>query len=175
MIRILLGLMSAALLICGISFLVLHVDINEIIPGLCIRVGALLAVICLAFPQLMVLRNKLPAVLVLGSMGCLIIIAARPNLGRVVITLATISITLGGILKWLSKINSPSSKRPSRPNKWLEFTYSTSLIPCEPRLEARPKQPAGTKTIVRYSSWSYAYSDSKNRGPSPPNSNDRIN
>lgn len=122
MIRILLGLIAAALLICGISFLVLHVEINEIIPGLCIRVGALLAVICLAFPQLMVLRDKLPAVLVIGSMGCLIIIAARPNLGRVVITLATISITLGGILKWLSKINSPPPKspppkRPSRPIK----------------------------------------------------------
>ena len=63
-----------------------------------------------------VLKNKLPAVLVIGVMSCLIIIAARPNLGRVVIALATISITLGGILKWLSKINNPPPKRPSRPS-----------------------------------------------------------
>ncbi|GEM_PF-1587079 len=116
MIRLLLGLIAAALLICGIGFYVLQVEVSELVIGLCIRVGALLTVICLAFPQLMVLKNKLPAVLVIGVMSCLIIIAARPNLGRVVIALATISITLGGILKWLSKINNPPPKRPSRPS-----------------------------------------------------------
>jgi hypothetical protein len=121
MIRILLGLIAAAFLICGTSLYVLQIEVNEIVVGLCIRVGALLTVICLAYPQLRVLKNKLPAVLVIGSMACLIIIAARPNLGRVVIALATISITLGGILKWLSKINNPPPnrpppKRPSRPN-----------------------------------------------------------
>ncbi len=113
MIRLLLGLIATALLICGASFYVLQVEVNELLHGLCIRVGALLTVICLAFPQLMVLKNKLPAALVIGVMSCLIIIAARPNLGRVVITLATFSITLGGILKWLSKINNPPPSRPS--------------------------------------------------------------
>lgn len=115
MIRLLIGLIAAALLIFGASFYFLQIEVNELVVGLCIRVGALLAVMCLAFPQLMVLKNKLPAILVIGSMTCLIIIAARPNLGRVVITLATVAFTLGGILKWLSKINKPPPKRPSRP------------------------------------------------------------
>ena len=114
MIQILLGLIAAGLLVCGVSFYFLQIEVNELVVGLCIRVGALLAVMCLAFPQLMVLKNKLPAILVIGSMTCLIIIAARPNLGRVVLTLATVSVTVGGILKWLSKINKPPPKRPPR-------------------------------------------------------------
>ncbi|MDA7880445.1 hypothetical protein N9043_01495 [bacterium] len=111
MIRILIGLTATAFLSFGFWLSAFSVD-ETIVPGLCVRVGALLIVICLNFHDLMVWRNKIPAVLVIGFLACLIIIATRPNIGRVFITLVTISIALSGTLKWLSKINNPPPKRP---------------------------------------------------------------
>ena len=68
-----------------------------------IRVGALLGVICLAFPELMLLKKKMPAVIFGLALIGILVLAVRPNPGRVLLSLIVIGLGVGSVMKWVSK------------------------------------------------------------------------
>ena len=77
---------------------------NPFWAGLAIRVGALLVVIWLAYNQLMERKGKLPAILVGFAMVCLLIVAARPNQGRVLIGLLAVLLAVSSVMRWISNM-----------------------------------------------------------------------
>ncbi len=79
-----------------------------------IRIGAMFAVIWLAMPQLESLKGRVPSILIALALICIAIAAAKPNLGRVVIMIVTIGVSVGGVLKWLSSIADNDPQRRSK-------------------------------------------------------------
>ena len=79
--------------------------------GILIKVGAVMAVIWLAFPQLESLKARVPAGLIVLAFVCIIVAAARPNLGKVVISVVTIAVAISAVLKWMSKMTGDEPKR----------------------------------------------------------------
>ena len=108
MIRTATGILALILLLGGAFFYVFQPDADPFTIGMMVRIGALLGVIWLAYPQLETLKNKLdgrvPSILIATVLVCLAIIAARPKLGTVVITVVTIAVGVSGALKWMTKM-----------------------------------------------------------------------
>ena len=109
MIRIIIGILAFVLLVFGACMYFIQPDTNPVAMGMMIRVGAMLGVVCLAYPQLASLKGRLPAILIVLGIICLVVAAARPSLGRILITVVTVAVTVGGILKWMSKLTDGDS------------------------------------------------------------------
>ena len=73
--------------------------------GMLIRVGALLAVICLAFPELLSLKEKMPVVIFGLALICILVIAVGPRFSRVLVSLLVIGVSVGSMMKWMSNIS----------------------------------------------------------------------
>jgi hypothetical protein len=108
MIRTATGILALILLLGGTFLYAFQPDADPFTIGMMVRVGALLGAIWLAYPQLEVINHRLkgrvPAILIAALFICLAIIAAKPNLGRVVVTVVTIALGVGGALKWMTKM-----------------------------------------------------------------------
>lgn len=109
--RLLTGIIATVCLIVGGLIYFLQPNPDPFWLGILIRVGALLGVICLAFPELMSLKGKLPAVIFGLAAICIVLIAVRPNPGRILISLIVIGIGVGSLTKWISSINSNDPRR----------------------------------------------------------------
>ena len=114
MIRILTGILALLLLVVGALMYVIQPQANPVAVGMMVRIGAMLAVIWLAYPQLESLKGRLPSVLIAGALICLAIAAAKPSLGRVVITVVTVAVSVGGLLKWMSKLTGEDPRRKKK-------------------------------------------------------------
>ena len=79
-----------------------EVDVNMIYPGTFIRVGSMLAVTCLAYPQLHLLKSKTSAVFVAVVLLMLIVLAARPRLFVIVLIASAVLFIGNGILRRLA-------------------------------------------------------------------------
>ncbi len=111
--RVLLGVIAAALLLLGGAMYFLQPDTNPLVVGLLIRVGSLLSVICLAYPELVSLKARMPTVIYGLLLVCVILIAVRPKLSRVVILLLTVGVGVGAVMKWMQKVidNDPRNRK----------------------------------------------------------------
>jgi hypothetical protein len=83
---------------------------DPFLTGMAVRIGATLAVVALAMPQLYQLKNRLPGVVGGIALFALVIIATRPNIGKVLLTLLVIAVTVFGVLSWLSKMTGSKKK-----------------------------------------------------------------
>jgi hypothetical protein len=95
------GVIGAVLLLAGVV-LYFQESSNLFWAGMAVRVGALLAVIWLAWDQLMELRQKLPAIAFVVVGLLLVVLAARPNQGRFLIGLVVLAVAVSLGLKWAS-------------------------------------------------------------------------
>ncbi len=102
--RIAVGILAIILLVAGGVLYLLVPESDPMTVGIMIRVGALLGVIWLAMPQLAAYQGRVPAMLIGLGLLCLAALAARRNLGVMLITLLTIGISVGGAMKWMSKV-----------------------------------------------------------------------
>ena len=101
--RFLIGGIAIACLVVGGLLYFLVPDSSPFWVGMLIRVGALLGVICLAFPELMSLKKKMPAVIFGLALIGILVLAVRPNPGRVLLSLIVIGLGVGSVMKWVSK------------------------------------------------------------------------
>ncbi len=111
MIRIATGILALTALLGGAFLYLFQPDANLFVAGMLIRIGAMLGVIWLAFPQLESLRGRMPAILITLGLICLAVAAARPSLARVFITVVTVAFGVGGMLKWMSRMANDSPNR----------------------------------------------------------------
>ena len=103
-IRILIGVIAAIMLAAGAILYLINPDADPFVLGLLIRVGSLLAVVCLAFPELMSLRGRVSAVLYGLALILIVVIAVRPKLSRVLVSLAIIGLGVGWVMRWITKV-----------------------------------------------------------------------
>ena len=108
--RISLGLLAAIFLALGL-FSMWQPTFSPFWEGMLVRVGSLLAVIWLAFPQLSGMRQKFPAILIGAALVALVLIAARPNQGRLFIGLLSAALVVTGVLKWLARHTGAPDRR----------------------------------------------------------------
>lgn len=99
------GIVAVLMLLVGVG-LAFQPDAQGF-AGMAIRVGCLLAVIWLAFDQIMDLKSRLPVILIAIALVCLLLIASKPNIGRLLISLVAIGFAVNGALRWLSKMAKP--------------------------------------------------------------------
>jgi hypothetical protein len=114
MLRIATGIIAIGLLSTGGLLYLVQPEFNPMLVGMMVRIGALFGVIWLAFPQLESLKGRVPAILTAIALICVVVAAAKPSAGRVVILLVTIGVSVAGVLKWLSKIAENDPKRRSK-------------------------------------------------------------
>ena len=95
------GTIGIVLILIGIV-LYFQEDGNLFWAGMSVRVGALLAVIWLAWDQLLALQQKLPTIAAAIIGICLLLLAARPNQGRLLIGLMILIVAVSFALKWAS-------------------------------------------------------------------------
>ncbi len=88
--RITLGVIGAALLSIGGAMYFAAPAANLIISALLIRVGMLLCVIWLAFDQILHLSKYFSALVIAVGLSVLVLIAARPNLSKIVLVLCAV-------------------------------------------------------------------------------------
>ena len=100
--RILIGLAAALFLATGLWMIWFEMDINKIYPGMFIRVGSMLAVTCLAYPHLHLLKTKTSMVFVFVMLLMLIILAARPQLFVILMIASAILFFGNGIMRRLA-------------------------------------------------------------------------
>ena len=111
MIRIAIGALAFTLLLVGAYLYLFQQESDPFVEAMLIRVGAVLGVIWLAYPQLESIKGRLPAILVALALICVIVLAARPSLGRIVISVVTVAVAVGGIMKWMSKMADGNPRR----------------------------------------------------------------
>lgn len=99
---------AAVLLVCGLVGY-LGEGFDPFLTGLFVRIGATMAVVALAMPQLFQLRRKLPSIVGGIAVCTLVIIAVRPRIGNVLLTLLVMALFAHGFLGWLSRLT--GSKR----------------------------------------------------------------
>jgi len=102
--RILVGILALILLVAGGGIYFAKPDADPMTVGILIRVGALLGVIWLAMPQLKHYKGRVPTILIGLVLLCLGMLAARRNLGVVLISLLTIGVSVGAAMKWMTKV-----------------------------------------------------------------------
>ena len=96
------GVIALSMLLGGLIFLG-QPEVAIVWSGLLIRVGPLLAVIWLAYPQLLELRHKVPSILLGAAITAALVMAVRPNLGRIIVTLLVVVLVAGFVLKWIAR------------------------------------------------------------------------
>ena len=111
MIRTATGILALTLLIVGVFLYAFQPNASLVAAGMMVRIGAMLGVTWLAFPQLEALKGRLPGILIALAMICLVVAAAKPRLGAVLVTIVTVAISVGGIMKWMSKMADGDPRR----------------------------------------------------------------
>ena len=101
--RIILGAIAAIMLLLGIALYAFFPAANPAVTALLIRVGTVLGVVWLAFPQLKTVGQQVPVVIVCGLLGGLVLMAARPNLFKIAAALIVILIVLSLLAKVFRK------------------------------------------------------------------------
>jgi Na+-translocating ferredoxin:NAD+ oxidoreductase RnfD subunit len=101
--RIVLGVIAAIMLSAGVALYAFFPAANPAVTAVLIRVGTVLGVVWLAFPQLKSAGQKVPGFIVCGLLGGLILMAARPNLFKVAAALIVLLIALSLLAKLLRK------------------------------------------------------------------------
>jgi len=98
------GALGALILAFGIWGYV-ATTIHPFTVGMAIRVGTLMAVICLALPQLDSLRRRLPSIALGFGLVAMFLIAARPRLGNILVGVLAIALTANATLAWLASLS----------------------------------------------------------------------
>ena len=78
--------------------------VHPFTTGMAIRIGATLAVISLAIPQLAGLRRRLSGIALGVVLVAMFLIAARPKVGSVLIGVLVIALTANSVLAWLASV-----------------------------------------------------------------------
>ena len=79
-------------------------SVHPFAVGMAIRVGTMLAVICLALPQLIGLRHRLPSIALGFGLVVMFLIAARPRIGNILVGVLAIALTANAALAWLADL-----------------------------------------------------------------------
>ena len=79
-------------------------SVHPFTVGMAIRMGATLAVISLAMPQLVVLRRRLPSIALGFALVAIFLIAARPKIGNVLVGILAIALAANTALAWLASV-----------------------------------------------------------------------
>lgn len=98
-----LGAFATLLLAFGI-WGYLSAGIHPFVVGMAIRVGVIMAVICLALPQLAGLRRVLPGIAIGFGVVAMILLAAKPKIGNILIGILAIALTANTALAWLASL-----------------------------------------------------------------------
>ena len=101
--RIILGVVAGIMLLFGVVSYLLFPAANPAVTAILIRVGTVLGVIWLAFPQLKTMGQRLPVFMVGGLLGALVLMAARPNLFKVAAGLMVLLVSLSLLAKVIRK------------------------------------------------------------------------
>ncbi len=101
--RVMLGTISATMLVVGSAMYGLFPQSNQAVAAILIRVGTVLSVVWLAFPELKKIGQRLPTLAVGGLLLGLVLMAARPNLFKVAAALMILLTALSLIAKVLRK------------------------------------------------------------------------
>ena len=78
--------------------------VHPFTTGTAIRMGATLAVISLALPQLVGLRRRLPSIALAFGLLALFFIAVRPKVGNILIGVLAVALTANSALAWLASV-----------------------------------------------------------------------
>ena len=97
------GVIAALLLAFGVWGYLSGSD-DVFIVGMAVRVGATLAVISLAMPQLVVLRRRLPSIVLAFGLVAIFLVSTRPKIGTVLVGLLAIALTANTALAWLASL-----------------------------------------------------------------------
>jgi hypothetical protein len=84
---------------------------SEQLPGILVKVGAVLAVTWLAMPQLESLSGRLSTIAFLVVLLVLVVAAAKPNFFKVVAGVAAVAMALNWVLKWASVLTKPPGRQ----------------------------------------------------------------
>jgi hypothetical protein len=101
--RILLGAIAALMLLGGIALYAFFPAANPALTAILIRVGTVLGVVWLAFPQLRTVGQRVPVVIICGALAGLVLMAARPNLFKVAAALMVLLTVLSLLAKVFRK------------------------------------------------------------------------
>jgi len=97
------GVLATALLLVGILGYATG-NGHPFALGMAIRIGATMAVISLAMPQLYRLRSRIPGIALGGALACVLLIAVRPKLGNVLIWLGAVLMAVNFLLGWMASV-----------------------------------------------------------------------
>ena len=97
--RLTLGLVAAVMLIAGGVMLCVLPDVNPALTAILVRVGTVLAVVWLAVPQLKTVSPKMSAVMIASALATLVLIAAQPNLFKIIGLLIVLIVILAFLAK----------------------------------------------------------------------------
>ena len=97
------GLIAALLLAFGV-WGYMAASVHPFTVGMAIRVGATLAVVSLAMPQLVVLRRRLPSIAIGFALAAIFLIAVRPKIGNILIGILAVALTANTALAWLASV-----------------------------------------------------------------------
>jgi hypothetical protein len=97
------GCALACLFFAGLAY-VASPDLNNVLLAMAIRVGIVLFVSWLAMPQLRTVLEKLPAILPGMLLLMIVLLAARPNVFKIVGSLIVVTTALMAISNWIKKV-----------------------------------------------------------------------
>ncbi len=101
--RVILGVIAAFMLLTGVALYAFFPAANPALTAILIRVGAVLGVVWLAFPQLKTVGQRVPVAIAGCLLGGLVLMAARPNLFKVAAALMVVLVALSLVAKVLRK------------------------------------------------------------------------
>ena len=78
--------------------------VHPFTTGTAIRMGATLAVISLALPQLVGLRRRLPSIALAFGLLAMFFIAVGPKVGNILIGVLAVALTANSALAWLASV-----------------------------------------------------------------------
>ena len=78
--------------------------VHPFTTGMAIRIGATLAVISLALPQLAGLRRRLPSIALPFGLLVIFFIAVKPDFARIIGGLLAVALTANAALAWLANV-----------------------------------------------------------------------
>ena len=78
--------------------------IHPFTTGMAMRIGATLAVISLALPQLVGLRRRLPSIALAFGLLVIFFIAVKPNFARIIGGLLAVALTANAAMAWLASV-----------------------------------------------------------------------
>ena len=99
--KLALGIIGAGMLVTGAVMYIAAPTANVLTTATLIRVGLLLSVIWLAFDQVLQLTKYFPLILLGIGLAVLVIAAAKPNFGKVVLLICGALSALSLISKFL--------------------------------------------------------------------------